>query len=64
VSRTSTLALTNATLPYALKIASKGWQQACREDKGLAEGLNTLAGKVTNRPVAEALGLELGDKGL
>ena len=64
VSRTSTLALTNATLPYALKIANKGWQQACREDKGLAEGLNTVAGKVTNRPVAEALGLELGDKGL
>lgn len=56
VSRTSTLALTNATLPYALKIANKGWKVACAEDSGLAKGLNTLDGKVTNKPVAEALG--------
>ena len=62
VSRTSTFALTNATLPYALRIAGKGWQAACREDKGLAEGLNTIGGKLTNRPVAEALGLEFTDK--
>jgi len=62
VSRTSTLALTNATLPYALKIAGKGWKNACREDAGLAEGLNTVAGKLVNRPVADALGLAFTDK--
>ena len=61
VSRTSTLALTNATLPYALKIASKGWQAACRDDAGLAKGLNTIGGKVTNKNVADALGLEFVD---
>ena len=49
VSRTSTLALTNATLPYALKIAGKGWQAACQEDAGLAKGLNTIDGNLTNR---------------
>ena len=61
VSRTSTLALTNATLPYALKIADKGWKVACREDAGLAKGLNTIDGKVTNKNVADALGLEFVD---
>lgn len=61
VARTSTLALTNATLPYALKIAGKGWQTACREDAGLAKGLNTVAGKITNKPVADALNLEFVD---
>ena len=61
VSRTSTLALTNATLPYALKIAGKGWKAACREDAGLAKGLNTIDGKLTNKAVAEALGLDYVD---
>ncbi len=61
VSRTSTLALTNATLPYALKLAGKGWKAACREDAGLAKGLNTIDGKVTNKNVADALGLEYVD---
>ena len=61
VSRTSTLALTNATLPYALKISEKGWKNACIEDAGLAKGLNTIDGKVTNKNVAEALGLEFED---
>ncbi len=61
VSRTSTLALTNVTLPYALKIAGKGWQAACKDDAGLAKGLNTIGGKVTNKNVAEALGLEFVD---
>ncbi len=56
VSRTSTLALTNATLPYALKISEKGWKIACAEDFGLAKGLNTIDGKITNKPVADALG--------
>lgn len=57
VPKTSTLALTNATLPYALKIAAKGWQQACAEDAGLAEGLNVVGGHVTYKAVAEALQL-------
>ena len=61
VARTSTLALTNATLPYALKIASKGWKVACAEDAGLAKGINTVDGKVTNKGVAEALKLDCAD---
>lgn len=61
VSRTSTLALTNATLPYALTIADKGWKQACQEDAGLAKGLNTIDGKLTNKAVSEALGIEFVD---
>lgn len=61
VARTSTLALTNATLPYALKIANKGWKVACTEDAGLAKGLNTIGGKLTNKAVAEALNLEFVD---
>jgi alanine dehydrogenase len=62
VARTSTLALTDATLPYALTLAGKGWREACRQDVGLAQGLNTVDGKITNRPVSEALGLEYVDK--
>ena len=62
VARTSTLALTNATLPYALKLAAKGWREACCMDPGLAQGLNTIEGRLTNLPVSEALGLEYVDK--
>ena len=62
VPRTSTFALTNATLPYALRIAGKGWKTACQEDAGLAEGLNTFDGALTNLPAAEALGIEYTDK--
>lgn len=58
VSRTSTQALTNATLPYGLQIAGKGLEQACAEDKGLLEGLNCYDGKCTYLGVAEAFGLE------
>ncbi len=58
VSRTSTLALTNATLPYAIRLANKGWRQACREDAALAQGVNMVDGKVTFPAVAEAWGLE------
>ncbi|MFQ5589905.1 MAG: alanine dehydrogenase [Phycisphaerae bacterium] len=58
VGRTATFALTNATLPYALKLADLGYGAACREDPGLAEGINIERGKVTNKPVADALGLE------
>ena len=55
---TSTLALTNATLPYAIKLADMGWEAACRADAGLAKGLNVVDGKVTVPGVAEALGME------
>ena len=55
---TSTLALTNATTPYALRLADLGWREACKTDAGLAEGVNVVDGKVTFKPVAEAWGLE------
>lgn len=58
VPRTSTLALTNATLPYAVRLANKGWRQTCREDAALAQGVNMVDGKVTFPAVAEAWGLE------
>jgi alanine dehydrogenase len=61
VPRTSTLALTNATLPYALRLARDGWQQACKDDKALALGLNVVRGKVVYPGVAEAFGIELTD---
>ena len=56
VAKSSTLALTNATLPYALQLANKGWQQALTESPGLRSGLNVFQGQVTNRAVAEDLG--------
>ncbi len=58
VPHTSTYALTNVTLPYAVALANKGWQQALRDDRPLALGLNTHAGQVTNAPVAQAHSLE------
>jgi len=58
VPNTSTYALTNATLPYAVALANKGWQQALRDDRSLALGLNTYAGELTSAPVAEAHGLQ------
>ncbi|MBB5779437.1 alanine dehydrogenase [Nonomuraea jabiensis] len=58
VPHTSTFALTNVTLPYALAIADLGWQRAMREDRALALGLSTHDGRLTSRPVAEAHGLE------
>lgn len=54
VPYTSTMALTNATLPYALKLATLGWKEACRRDKGLADGVNITDGKITFKAVAEA----------
>ena len=59
VPYTSTLALTNATLPYALRIADMGWIDACKADPGLAEGVNIVDGKVTFKGVAEAWGARL-----
>jgi alanine dehydrogenase len=58
VPRTSTFALTNATLPYALKLANKGFTQAISSDPGLKEGVNTYAGKLTYEAVAVAQELE------
>ena len=58
VPRTSTLALTNATLPYAVKLANLGWQEACRRDPALKLGLNIVKGKIVYAGVAEAFGLE------
>ena len=61
VPNTSTYALTNATMPYAVALANKGWAQACRDDHSLALGLNTHAGQLTNAPVAEAHGRASAD---
>jgi len=58
VPHTSTYALTNVTLPYAVALADKGWRQALRDDRSLALGLNTFDGAVTYGPVAEAHGME------
>lgn len=63
VPRTSTYALTNATLPYALDIASKGLEAAVREDPALALGVNVYRGHVTNRGVAEAHGMAYAELG-
>jgi alanine dehydrogenase len=57
VPQTSTLALTNATLPYVRALADLGWQAAFRRDPGLAAGLNVHAGQITHEVVAKALGL-------
>ena len=58
VPYTSTLALTNATLPYALQLADKGWRKACADNEELRKGLNIVEGKVVYKGVAEAWGLE------
>jgi alanine dehydrogenase len=58
VPKTSTLALTNATLPYAVQIANKGWKQALRENPEIKSGANVIQGKVTCKGVADAFGLE------
>ena len=57
VPNTSTIALTNATLRYALALADKGWQQACKDDLALYRGLNIVEGQVTYRAVADVYGL-------
>jgi alanine dehydrogenase len=61
VPRTSTLALTNATFPYARRLAAHGWKQACRDDHALLLGLNVVEGSVVYAGVAEAFGLPLVD---
>jgi len=57
VPNTSTIALTNATLRYALALADKGWQQACRDDESLRRGLNIVDGRITYKAVADAFNL-------
>ncbi len=61
VPRTSTLALTNATLPYGLQLADKGWKKACRENIPLGKGLNVVDGKIVYRGVAEAFNMTYTD---
>jgi len=61
VPRTSTIALTNATLPYAIQIAEKGWKQACIDSVPLRKGLNVVDGKVVYKGVADAFNLPLAD---
>jgi alanine dehydrogenase len=58
VARTSTIALTNATLPYAVEIASKGWKKAMQENKEIKFGANVVNGQITYKAVAEAFGLD------
>jgi alanine dehydrogenase len=55
---TSTIALTNSTLPYALQLADKGWQKACADNGELKKGLNVVRGKVVYKAVSDAFGLE------
>ena len=59
VARTSTIALTNATMPFLLALADKGWQQACIDDPHLLEGLNVHAGNLTYFAVGKALGIDV-----
>ncbi|ETA50395.1 alanine dehydrogenase [Ponticoccus alexandrii] len=59
VARTSTIALTNATMPFLLDLADKGWRQACADDPHLLEGLNVHAGKLTYYAVGKALGIDV-----
>ena len=63
VPRTSTLALTNATLPYAIKLANKGWKQALSDSPALLKGLNMVEGRITYRGVAEAFDLDFTEPG-
>ncbi len=61
VPRTATIGLTNATVPYALQLANKGFRQAAKENGALLKGINVLEGKITNKGVAEAFGYDYTD---
>jgi alanine dehydrogenase len=61
VARTSTQALNNATLPFAIELANKGLNQAVADNHHLANGLNVYQGQITNLAVAEALGYDFAD---
>jgi alanine dehydrogenase len=58
VPMTSTMALTNATLPYAVQLANKGWKQAAKDSDAMKLGINMVDGKITYKEVAEAFNLE------
>ena len=59
VARTSTIALGNATMPFLLNLADKGWRKACEDDPHLLEGLNVHAGHLTSYPVGRALEIDV-----
>jgi alanine dehydrogenase len=59
VPYTSTLALTNATLPYVIQLADKGWKKACAENDELKKGLNTIGNKIVFQGVSDAFDLPL-----
>jgi alanine dehydrogenase len=61
VARTSTFALNNATLPFALALADKGWKQAVTDDPHLRDGLNVCGGRITHPTVARDLGMDAAD---
>lgn len=61
VPRTSTIALTNVTVPYAVQIANNGFRKACLENNALCKGINTLEGYVTYKAVADVHNLEYAD---
>lgn len=61
VPYTSTYALTNATLPYAIQLANKGWQQACKDNEALKKGLNVIQGDIVYKGVADAFDMPLKD---
>jgi alanine dehydrogenase len=61
VPRTSTIALTNATLRYGLQIAKNGLEEACKQSKAVSSGVNCYLGKLTNKNVAAAHGYEFTD---
>ena len=58
VPNTSTMALTNATLRYAVALADKGWKKACQDDEALRKGVNIVDGKITYEAVAKVFGME------
>ena len=64
VARTSTIALSNATMPFMLALADKGWRKACEDDPNLLNGLNTHKGKLTYYAVGRALGIDVLSPGL
>lgn len=61
VPKTSTIALTNVTIPYAIQVANKGYEKACLENDALLKGINTINGSVTYKEVAQAHEMEFLD---
>jgi alanine dehydrogenase len=59
VPYTSTMALTNVTLPYVIQLANDGWEKACKKNKALSKGLNIIKGKIVYKEIAEAFEMEM-----